>query len=146
MRQQRLRVGGVARASAMPIEAVTWNSAPATMNGSARHAPISATTRSAAHRVVVQVGEQHQEAVPAGAGEHVRGAERLLQPRGQEPHQLVAGAVAERVVDELEVVEVDVQQRDSGAGAAERASASLRCSSSIMRLAVRSARRGRRGR
>ena len=34
------------------------------------------------------------------------------QPRGDRPQQLVAGAVAERVVDALEVVEVDEQRRD----------------------------------
>ena len=82
-------------------------------------------------RVVMQVCQQQQEAVSARAGEQVGGADRPLQACGEAADQLVAGTMAERVVDQLEAVEVDVQQEASSAPVA---SASLSCSSSSLRL------------
>ena len=69
-------------------------------------------------RVAVEVGQQDQELVAALAREQVGRAHDAAQAHRDPPQQLVAGGVAERVVDGLEVVEVDVQQRDRGAGAA----------------------------
>ena len=106
-------------ASAMPIEAEIWNSASAIMNGSASVSAICAATRCGGlRRVVVQVGEQEQEAVAARPGQQVGRPHRGLEPRGEPADQLVAGAVAERVVDQLEVVDVELQQRDAGPRAA----------------------------
>jgi hypothetical protein len=47
------------------------------------------------------------------AGEEPVVALHAREPPGDPPQQPVAGAVAERVVDELEVVEIDEQQRDA---------------------------------
>ena len=53
-----------------------------------------------------------RELVAAEAGDDVVGAQHAAQPLGHGDEQPVAGAVPERVVDELEVVEVDEQHRD----------------------------------
>ena len=105
----------------------TWKTAPETLNGSASRA----TTSSAAARrgrlaAVGEVGQQDQELVAAEPREHAAALD-APQPPGDPPQQPVAGAVAEGVVDELEVVEVDQQQRDraAGAGAAVDAAAQL---------------------
>jgi hypothetical protein len=52
------------------------------------------------------------------------GARQRVHRPGDQPKQVIAGAVPERVVDELEVVKVDVQDRQAGArgqGAAQMA-------------------------
>ena len=56
--------------------------------------------------------EQDRELVAAQPGRGVGGAQRLLQPLADLVQQLVAGGVAERVVDGLEVVEVHEQHGD----------------------------------
>ncbi len=53
----------------------------------------------------------HDELVAAETPERVGVAHDAVEPRGDRLQQLVAGAVAERVVDALEVVEVDEQRR-----------------------------------
>ena len=53
----------------------------------------------------------HDELVAAEAPERVGMAHDALQPRRDGPQQLVADVVPERVVDALEVVEVDEQRR-----------------------------------
>jgi len=53
--------------------------------------------------------QQHGELVPAKAGGHVGGAQAALEPPGRGHQKLVAGRVAEAVVDVLEVVQVDEQ-------------------------------------
>jgi hypothetical protein len=58
------------------------------------------------------VGDQDGELVTAEAGDDVLGAQRGGQAARDGLQQAVAGAVAERVVDELEVVDVDEQDRD----------------------------------
>ena len=68
----------------------------------------------------LEVVEQHEELVAAVAGEQPARLLDAAEPRGDPPQQPVARHVAERVVDELEVVEVDEQQRD-GALALARA-------------------------
>jgi hypothetical protein len=64
---------------------------------------------------VLEVVADDAELVTAEAGDRVAGAQALDQPRGEHAQELVAGTVAERVVDELEAVEVDEQHRDRGA-------------------------------
>ena len=58
----------------------------------------------------------HHELVAAEAPERVGLADDAVEPRGHRAQQLVAGVVAERVVDALEVVEVDEQRRDRRSG------------------------------
>ena len=55
--------------------------------------------------------QQHRELVPAQARQHVRVAQLGRQRLGDPDDELVAGGVAEAVVDVFEVVEVDEQQR-----------------------------------
>ena len=56
--------------------------------------------------------EQHRELVTAEAGDGVRRARRVIDPRGCRRDQLVATRMSEAVIDELEVVEVDHQHGD----------------------------------
>ena len=58
-------------------------------------------------RLGVGVLDQHAELVAAQAGDDVAGAHRRAQPRADAAQQLVADVVAERVVELLELVEVD---------------------------------------
>ena len=53
----------------------------------------------------------HDELVAAEAPQRIDVAHHALEPRGDSPQQLIADAVAERVVDALEVVDVDEQRR-----------------------------------
>src|SRR3712207_5546303 len=62
--------------------------------------------------------EQHGELVAAEPGRRVRDAEAVQEPAGHAGEELVAGGVAEAVVDPLEVVEVEEQDGDGVAGAA----------------------------
>ena len=69
--------------------------------------------------------EQHRELVAAEAGDGVRRPDGRLQPPGDGDQQPVSHLVAERVVDELEAVEVEEQDRRGGGrvgalGAADR--------------------------
>ena len=71
------------------------------------------------HRLVL-VGEavdQDPELVAAEAGDGVARAQVGAQPRRHRPQQLVAGVVAEAVVDQLEAVEVEEEDPDRRAGA-----------------------------
>ena len=67
---------------------------------------------------------QHDELVAAEAGDGVaRRARSRAEPAGHLDEQLVAGGVAERVVDDLEAVEVDEEDDDvfaSAVGPGER--------------------------
>ena len=110
------------RATAIPIEALTKWSTPCIEKGWAK----AEATRSAiamASRVVGEAVDQDPELVAAEAGDDVAGAQVGAQPRGDGAQQGVAGVVAEAVVDELEVVEVEEEDPDRRAGdrgAAER--------------------------
>ena len=64
--------------------------------------------------------EQDDELVAAEPRDRVAGPQRGLQPRRDLHQQLVAGGVPERVVDELEVVDVEQHDGDLRAGAGER--------------------------
>jgi len=63
------------------------------------------------------------EFVAAQAGDEVIGTQLLIQPVGHDAQHLVADLVALRVVDVLEAVEIDEQQRDLRFSRCARASA-----------------------
>ena len=64
-------------------------------------------------RLVLDAGAEDGELVAAEAGDHVVVADRAAQPVRDLDQQPVAGLVAEAVVDDLEVVEVEEQHRDA---------------------------------
>ena len=68
----------------------------------ARHGPVA-----------LEIGQEHQELVAALAGDQVRAAHPRAQPLGQLLEQQVPGRVPERVVHELEVVEVQEEHADA---------------------------------
>ena len=68
----------------------------------------------------VDVLAEDRELVAAEARDRVAGAQLAVQARADRAQQLVAGVVAERVVDDLQVVEVQEQQRDPAAVARAR--------------------------
>ena len=67
---------------------------------------------------VRQVFEQDGEFIATDPGDRVRGPHRLLQALRGHPQDAIAGGVAERVVDVLEAVQVEEQQRHASAVAA----------------------------
>ena len=75
--------------------------------------------------LVVDARQEDRELVAAEAGDRVAGAQRVAQPLGDDDQQLVAGGVPERVVDDLELVEVD-EEHGGGAGPSASASFSLK--------------------
>ena len=60
---------------------------------------------------------EHHELVAAEPRHEILGPQHLAQPVGDRAQQLVAAGMAERVVDLLELVEVDEQQRRQLLGA-----------------------------
>ena len=62
--------------------------------------------------VRLDVGEEDEELVASLAGDYVGGARRALKASRDRAQELVAGRVAEAVVDQLEVVQVD--EEDAG--------------------------------
>ena len=60
---------------------------------------------------IVEVVEQQRELVAAHPSDGVAGPQRRLQPPADGHQQPVAGEVAERVVDELEAIEVEKKDR-----------------------------------
>ena len=66
---------------------------------------------------VRHVLEQGHELVPAEAGEGVGAPQAGAEPLGHLDEELVADLVAQTVVDHLEAVEIDEQQRVCRAGA-----------------------------
>ena len=103
-----MRLGRLA--TTMPMLALTYVSP--SLNGTA-----SATARRDAvglgqHLGVAgRVEHEHRELVAAEAGDGVGGPDRPLEAPSDDPQQLVAGVVAEAVVDHLEAVEVEQHQR-----------------------------------
>ena len=69
--------------------------------------------------------EQHGELVAALASGDVAGPDCARQPLGDLDQQPVAGSVAQRIVDDLEVVEVKEQQCDVRSAAAPACHRSL---------------------
>src|SRR5207302_335683 len=72
---------------------------------SGRHRRIQRTVR-----IPGQVGQQDQELVATLPRDNIRVADGFTQARADRLQELVARRVAEAVVDELEVVEVDEHQ------------------------------------
>ena len=70
------------------------------------------------HRVVGRDGGHHGELVAAEPRHDVLGPHGVGQPQRHVADQLVADRMAERVVDVLEVVEVDVEHRGGRAALA----------------------------
>ena len=62
--------------------------------------------------------EQDRELVAALPGRDVLGPDRARQALGDLDEEAVAGPVAERVVDDLEVVDVEEQDGDAGSATA----------------------------
>ena len=67
--------------------------------------------RPAASSCGMDVLLEHNEFVAAEAGDEILWPQHLAQPVRHRAEQLVAAGMAERVVDLLELVEVDEQQR-----------------------------------
>ena len=107
--------GLVADQVAMPMLAVTRDAADPRSADVARGSPRSSSAATVRALALVGLGEQHRELVAAEAGEHVGLAQAAAQQLGDAAQELVAGAVAERVVDVLEVVEVEHQDGAAGA-------------------------------
>lgn len=61
--------------------------------------------------MALEVGQEDQELVAALARDHVHLPDRRPQPRSDRLQQLVPGRMPEAVVDELEVVQIDEQNR-----------------------------------
>ena len=104
----------------MPTLARTCSRIPSSSNG----ASSAATIRSATCRpvgAVARADEQHGELVAAQAGERVARFHGVAQAAGDVLQQPVAVGVAERVVDGLEIVEVDDHERERGARATQLA-------------------------
>ena len=101
------------RQTAMPMLAPSSMATPPTSKG-LESAPCSrvATSPSAPR---LGGGDQHGELVAAQAGEDVAAAQRAAQAGGDLDEQTVALLVTQRVVDLLEAIEVDEQQRGQGA-------------------------------
>ena len=67
------------------------------------------------HLHVADVAAQHHELVAGEPADHVAAPDGRLEPLGQSQEHLVAAGVPERVVDQLEPVEVDEQDGQVGA-------------------------------
>ena len=67
--------------------------------------------------------QQDRELVAAEAGDGVAVADAVLQAPGELDQQQIADVVAERVVDLLEAVEIEQQQRQRVGGARRRRAA-----------------------
>ena len=103
------------RATAIPIEALTKCSTPSHRErlGEGGGDPVGDRDRLA---FVGEAVDQDPELVAAEAGDDVAGAQVGAQPRRDRAQQGVAGVVAEAVVDQLEVVEVEEEDPDRRAG------------------------------
>ena len=85
--------------------------------------------------MAVEVADQDEELVAALAGDQVAGPRHRPEPLGHLAQELVAGGVAEAVVHELEVVEVDEEHGRARARSGARGPAtSSRCSLNIARF------------
>ena len=103
-------------ASAMPMLAPITTSLPLIWKGSAKAATMPLGERSGilgvAHGIL-----QHHELVAAEAGDDVGAAHGVAQPVGHHAQELVAAGMAQRIVDLLELVEVDEMDRERPAPA-----------------------------
>ena len=91
---------------------------------------------------LVELARDHDEVVLAEVGGEVAGAQRLADAPGGEAQHLVAGALAERLAQDLEAVEVDAEHRGLAAERGRRRRPAARGGrGSRRRWACRSARR-----
>ena len=96
--------------STIPIEASTSSVSPCRANGCSSALMAARATLTAASTPSTS-GSSMRELVAAQPGHRVAAPQHLAQARPHLAQQQVAGVVAERVVDLLEAVEVDQQQR-----------------------------------
>ena len=99
-------------ARAMPMLMSTTTEVPSSRNGSATAARSSRA--SVLGPLPGAVGNDHGELVTAQAAQQLSRAQPGQQPAGQLDQQPVAGGMAQRVVDHLEVVEIAQQQGQAG--------------------------------
>ena len=111
-----------------PKLAVTNRWRPSSSTGARSALASRSATRRAAD--LAADGDRDRELVAAEARDQVAGAQHAPHALGDDLEQVVAGAVAERVVDHLEVVEVDEQHRDLVAAGSAISSRS-RCRNSV---------------
>ena len=100
-------------AVAIPMLAVTVrrvSCAPASVNGSLSASRRRSAISSGPSASESSVGD-HDELVPAEAPKRVGVAYDAIESLRDRSQELIAGAVAERLVDALEVVEIDEQRR-----------------------------------
>ena len=110
--------------SEIPMLALTRKVTPSTENGGSSALRMPSATDSAPRGV--DSDQQHRELVAAQAGQHLAGAVQVLaQPVGHQLEQGVTGVVAEAVVDLLEPVQVEQQQRAGAAPARASCSCAL---------------------
>ena len=96
----------------MPIEAVVWHSWPASSMGSA--SAVKQPGRDALDVVdLAALVEDHHELVAAEARHDVACPQRAAQPVRHFEQEQIAGLMAERIVDDLEAVEIDEQHRET---------------------------------
>src|SRR5690242_20309169 len=74
---------------------------------------------------VGSAGHDNSELVAAQAGNEIVLAHDLAQPPGDVENELIANMMTERVVDVLEVIEVDVKHRRTGAAVAHLGDSAL---------------------
>ena len=96
---------------ATPTEPATVSSRPSIANG-ARERRADAATRRQRRLGARDVLDQDQELVTAEAGRHVGAAQAVVDARGDVAEDPVAEPVAQSVVDRLEVVEVEEEDRE----------------------------------
>ena len=106
-------------ASAMPMLAPITTSLPLIWKGSAKLGDDALGERGGLVRVTQGI-LQHDELVAAEAGDDVGAAHGVAQPVGHGAQQLVAARVAQRIVDLLELVEVDEVDGERPAAAQAR--------------------------
>ncbi len=85
-------------------------------------------------RRAMELVQEQDELVAALAGQEVAVAQHAQQPAREAPQELVAGGVAQHVVDEPEVVEVDREEGEGGARAARAGERAGEGSSRLARL------------
>ena len=107
---QFVRASPRACVRAIPMLALTNTSFPPSLNGRARAAAMrSAISRTSSH--ARRILDQHGKLVAAQPRDEVAVAHAGAQSTGRFDEQAIASGMAERVVDRLEVVEVEEQHR-----------------------------------
>ena len=108
LRSSTSAVSSARLVAAIPMLAPTAISWPPIWNGTCRASMIRWATASERSRFG-RIEEQHRELVATEPRSQVVGADAAVDALGDDPQEAVAGPVAQRVVDDLEVVEVEEQ-------------------------------------